>query len=77
MGVSRLGVVAPRRVLRRAIDRNRAKRHVRESFRLVRSALPKWDIVIVVAGFRDGRQVEIVDVRRAADALWERLYKEA
>ena len=76
MCVSRLGVVAPRRVLRRAIDRNRAKRQIRESFRLARGRLPNWDIVIVVASHRDGRPVEAVEVRRAVDALWEKLCKE-
>ena len=76
MCVSRLGVVAPRRVLRRAIDRNRAKRQIRESFRLARAGLPNWDIVIVMTGRRDRRPIEMVDVRRAADALWEKLCKE-
>lgn len=76
MCVSRLGVVAPRRVLRRAIDRNRAKRQIRESFRLARAGLPNWDIVVVVAGHRDGRPIEAADMRRAADALWEKMCKE-
>lgn len=73
MCVPRLGVVAPRRVLRRATDRNRAKRHVRESFRHARGRLPNCDIVIVVAGHGDGRPIEMAQVRWAADALWETL----
>ena len=76
MCVSRLGVVAPRRALRRAIDRNRAKRQIRESFRLARADLPSWDIVIVVAGHRDRRPIEAAEVRPAADELWEKLCRE-
>ena len=73
MCVSRLGIVAPKRVLRRAIDRNRAKRHIRESFRHARGRLPSCDIVIVVTARGDGRPIEAAEVRRAADELWEKL----
>lgn len=61
---ARLGLVVPKRVLKRAVDRNRAKRQIRESFRLARPGLPAWDIVIIVTG--------IGDVRQAADQLWQR-----
>ena len=64
-GFARLGVVAPKRALRRAVDRNRVKRRVRESFRLARSRLPPSDFVITV----DGRH----NVREAADELWAKL----
>ena len=75
MCASRLGIVAPRRVLRRAVDRNRAKRQIRESFRHARGRLPNCDIVIVVTGQRDGRR-GLGQVRQAVDELWERLCKE-
>ena len=61
-GFARLGVVAPKRRLRRAVDRNRAKRAVREAFRLARPCLPPCDLVITVDG--------LGDVRRAASRLW-------
>lgn len=47
--VSRLGVVASKRTFPRAVDRNRAKRMIREAFRKERL---KWDMkvdVVVVA----------------------------
>ena len=75
MCASRLGIVAPRRVLRRAVDRNRAKRQIRESFRHARGRLPNCDIVIVVTGRGEARQ-GLVAFRQAADDLWERLCKE-
>ena len=73
MCAPRLGVVAPRRVLRRAIDRNRAKRHIRESFRYARGRLPNCDIVVVVSGHADGGTIKATQVRRAAEKLWDRL----
>ena len=61
---ARLGLVVPKRVLKRAVDRNRAKRQIRESFRLARPGLPAWDIVVVVT--------RVGDVRRSVDRLMER-----
>jgi ribonuclease P protein component len=44
----RLGVVVSRRTFRRAVDRNRAKRLLREAFRLNRSRLRgRVDLVLV------------------------------
>ena len=43
--VARLGLIVGKKVLRRAVDRNRAKRMIRESFRRQRR-LPAVDIVV-------------------------------
>ena len=48
----RLGVVASRRALRRAVDRNRAKRLLREAFRLNRSRFRTGVDVVLVARSR-------------------------
>ncbi|MEW5966209.1 MAG: ribonuclease P protein component [Pseudomonadota bacterium] len=45
-GFARLGMVIPKRLLVRAVDRNRVKRCVRESFRQVRAELPACDFVV-------------------------------
>lgn len=45
-GFARLGMVVPKRLLARAVDRNRVKRCVRESFRQVRAKLPACDFVV-------------------------------
>lgn len=42
---ARLGLIVAKRVLRRAVDRNRAKRVIRESFRQ-RCDLPQLDVVV-------------------------------
>jgi ribonuclease P protein component len=46
LGRPRLGIVASRKALRRAVDRNRCKRVLREAFRAVAAALPALDIVV-------------------------------
>ena len=47
----KLGVIASKRTFRRAVDRNRARRLLREAFRLNRAALTKdVDVVIVARG---------------------------
>jgi ribonuclease P protein component len=48
LGFSRLGLVVPKRVLSRAVDRNRAKRVIRELFRLHRHELGNLDVVVRV-----------------------------
>lgn len=49
-GPARLGIVAGRKALARAVDRNRAKRLVREAFRSTRGELPAADVVVQVRG---------------------------
>jgi ribonuclease P protein component len=45
-GHPRLGMIIAKRLLARAVDRNRVKRCVRESFRLVLPELPACDFVV-------------------------------
>lgn len=46
VGHPRLGMVIAKRILARAVDRNRVKRCVRESFRQVAAELPACDFVV-------------------------------
>lgn len=46
VGHPRLGMVIAKRLLARAVDRNRVKRCVRESFRQVLQELPACDFVV-------------------------------
>jgi ribonuclease P protein component len=46
VGYPRLGMVVAKRLLARAVDRNRVKRCVRESFRQVLPELPACDFVV-------------------------------
>jgi len=47
LGRPRLGLAISRRRVPRAVDRNRLKRQVRESFRHARPGLPAVDIVVM------------------------------
>ena len=71
VGTPRLGLAIAKRSLPRAVDRNRIKRLIRESFRQCRSELPARDIVVLVKA-EAGRAQN----RELTDALarhWRRL----
>lgn len=68
---ARLGVVVPKRQIKLAARRNRAKRVVRESFRRHRAQLPAVDIVVQVYGATnnaDGREIS-----EHLQIAWERI----
>lgn len=46
---ARLGLVVGKKLLKRAVDRNRLKRIVRERFRLRRADLPAYDLIVRLA----------------------------
>jgi ribonuclease P protein component len=46
-GYARLGLAIAKKCARRAVDRNRLKRLVRESFRKQRLSLPRADLVVM------------------------------
>ena len=50
LGHARLGMVIAKRLLPRAVDRNRVKRCVRETFRLQRQNFPACDFVVRLLG---------------------------
>lgn len=68
---ARLGLAVSKRVSKRAVDRNRIKRLVRESFRRARHGLPPIDLVVMAreaAAAAPGN-----DLLAELDALWRRL----
>ena len=72
---ARLGLAVAKKHLKRAVDRNRIKRLVRESFRQQRDLLKGLDIVVLV---KPG--IETADNRTLLDALdrhWQRLSRNA
>lgn len=63
--MARLGIIASKRIAPRAVDRNRAKRLVREAFRSLRHGLGGRDVVVQLrrrpgAGFNVAAGAEIV-----------------
>lgn len=64
-------MAVPKRAVRRAIDRSRIKRLIRESFRHHRSRLPAVDVVVSVkASPRDSHDPELT---RRIDNIWDQL----
>ena len=45
----RLGLVVGKKLLKKAVDRNRVKRIVREQFRCLRESLPACDLIVRLA----------------------------
>lgn len=71
LGRPRLGIAAPKRAVRRAVDRSRIKRVIREGFRAEAATLPSVDIVVGVK--RDAAWMGNQDLFAALHKLWERL----
>ena len=65
---ARIGVVVPKRTVRKAVERNRMKRVLREEFRQRRCTLPALDIVIQVMA-----RVDNSKLRADADSLFTKL----
>jgi ribonuclease P protein component len=71
LGSARLGMSIAARILRRAVDRNRLRRLIRESFRAHQLRLPALDIVI---GVRAGvKAVDNARLRSALEKLWQKI----
>lgn len=72
-GYPRLGMAIAKKALRRAHDRNRIRRLVRESFRLHQVSLPAVDIVIMCRS--DVLNMSNAELFQQLEGLWLRLHK--
>ena len=73
-GHGRIGLIIAKRHVKRAVDRNRIKRLVRESFRHRRAGLPSLDIVVLA---RPGlASLDSSEIYRQLDKLWRKLAKQ-
>ena len=71
LGHPRLGLTVPKKVLKRAVWRNRVKRLVRESFRHKQHELPPIDIVVIAkAGIG---KLENAEITQLLEKLWRTL----
>jgi len=67
---ARLGIAVSRRVSKRAVDRNRIRRQVRESFRLWRERLEPMNYVVVARSV--ARNADRRVLREKLEHLWQR-----
>lgn len=72
-GYPRLGMAIAKKALRRAHDRNRIRRLVRESFRQHQATLPATDIVVMCRS--DVLTLSNKDLFQQLEGLWLRLHK--
>lgn len=72
---ARLGLVLGKKNIRLAVQRNRIKRVVRESFRLRQHTLPALDIVVLARRGLDGKNNSMINAE--LNALWENLSQRA
>ena len=70
---ARLGLAIAKKRVRLAVDRNRIKRHVRESFRHHQAELPALDIVVMARNGVEKRTNEKLVV--SLDKHWQSLIK--
>lgn len=70
-GSARLGLAISKQVSKRAVERNRIKRLVRESFRRARHGLPAVDLVVMARAQAAGRDGSYLLAQM--NELWEKL----
>jgi ribonuclease P protein component len=69
----RVGVTISKKRAKRAVDRNRIKRKIRENFRLKQHKIPAFDIIVIAKnGVTDLSQEEL---QQRLDYLWRTLSK--
>jgi ribonuclease P protein component len=71
LGHARLGLAISKRVSKRAVERNRIKRLLRESFRRIRNELPPLDLVFMAREQAAG--VPGPELLAELDILWRKL----
>lgn len=71
LGHARLGLAISKRVSKRAVERNRIKRLLRESFRRVRAQLPPVDLMVMAREQAAG--LPGLELLAEIDVLWSRL----
>ncbi|WP_299234244.1 ribonuclease P protein component [uncultured Halomonas sp.] len=75
LGHPRIGLVISKKSMRRAVDRNRVKRLVRESIRFQQHRLPAVDIVILSR--RGVGELDNETLHRQLFGMWRRLTRDA
>lgn len=73
LGYPRLGLAISKKCAKRAVDRNRIKRHFRESFRLNQHKLPNVDIIAMCKP--SALALENTEIRLQIESQWHFMRK--
>ena len=65
LGLSRIGIIVPKKIVRLATSRNRHKRVIKEQFRLVKKCLPNVDIVFLL-----NKRVCEKELMQSCERIW-------
>lgn len=68
---ARLGMAVSRKVSKRAVERNRIRRQIRETFRLIRAQLPSVDLLVIAR--TSATTLANPALREDLATLWQRL----
>lgn len=71
---NRLGLAIAKKRVKLAVQRNRIKRLVRESFRLNKSELPHIDMVVMVKSGIDNLDNELID--QQLNKIWRKIIRQ-
>nr|WP_086937703.1 ribonuclease P protein component [Thaumasiovibrio occultus] len=71
LDIPRLGMAVPKKQIKLAVDRNRFKRLVRESFRLHQHTLPTQDYVVIAK--KSANELTNDELNQVLNKLWHRL----
>lgn len=74
-GHARIGLVVGKKNVKLAVERNRFKRQVRESFRLRQQQIPAVDVVILAR--RGAHELDNDTLQRQLHGMWKRLQRDA
>lgn len=74
-GCPRLGLVIAKKNVRLAVQRNKLKRHIRESFRLKQHHLPPIDAIVLAR--RGSDEIAADQLIKTLGKLWNRVAKRA
>ena len=66
LGLSRIGIIVPKKIVRLATSRNRHKRLIKERFRFVKEFLPNVDIVLLLK-----KRVCEEELMQSCERIWE------
>ncbi len=68
---ARIGIITAKKIAKKAVDRNKIRRVIRESFRLAKNQLNNIDLIIIAR--HECGKLDQIALRKETDHLWKKL----